>query len=85
MAQGVPAMQIRQDWTRYLDAHHSPNDNLDKIDREQIDQVTAAYVATAFLASQAEGGFGRIEPPKRTFAPTSGSGTAPASGSAARD
>jgi len=73
MRLGVPALQVRQDWTRYLDAHHSPNDTLDRIDREQIDQVVAAYVATAFLAAQAEGGFGRIEPPARPARTTSGS------------
>lgn len=73
MRQGVPALQITQDWTRYLDAHHSPDDTLDKIDREQIDQVVAAYAATAFLAAQAEGGFGRIEAPERTMPVTSGS------------
>lgn len=72
MRQGVPALQIAQDWTRYLDAHHSPDDTLDKIDREQIDQVVAAYAVTAFLAAQAEGGFGRIEPPERTMPVTSG-------------
>ncbi len=77
MRQGVPALQIAQDWTRYLDAHHSPDDTLDKIDREQIDQVVAAYVATAFLAAQAEGGFGRIEAPERTMPVTSGSDRAP--------
>jgi len=71
MRQGVPALQIAQDWTRYLDAHHSPDDTLDKIDREQIDQVVAAYAVTAFLAAQAEGGFGRIEAPESAFTSTS--------------
>jgi hypothetical protein len=62
MARGVPALSIEQDVSDYLDAHHSPNDNLDKVDRRTLDQVVAAYVVTAYLAAQAEGGFGRIGP-----------------------
>jgi carboxypeptidase Q len=81
MRQGVPALQIAQDWSRYLDAHHSPDDTLDRIDREQIDQVVAAYAATAFLAAQAEGGFGRIEAPERTLPSTSGDDRRPRSSS----
>ncbi len=72
MAGGVPALGLRQDWTNYLDAHHSSNDNLDKVDRIRLDQVVAAYVATVYLAAQAEGGFGRINPPERTKPSTSG-------------
>jgi hypothetical protein len=72
MARGVPALSLAQDWTRYLDAHHSPNDNLDKVERSQLDQAVAAYVAAVYLAAQAEGGFGRIDPPQPTRPSTSG-------------
>lgn len=62
MARGVPSLTIQQDLTDYLDAHHSPNDNLDKVDRRVLDQVLAAYLPAVYLAAQAEGGFGRNEP-----------------------
>jgi len=62
MARGIPALTIQQDVSDYLDAHHSPNDNLDKVDRATLDQVVAAYLPTIYLAAQAEGGFGRNEP-----------------------
>jgi len=77
MGRGVPALSLAQDWSRYLDAHHSPNDNLDKVDRAQLDQVVAAYVTAVYLAAQADGGFGRIEPPQRTRPSTSGEGSDP--------
>jgi hypothetical protein len=65
MARGIPALTLQQDVSDYLDAHHSPNDNLDKIDRRTLDQVVAAYLSTVYLAAQAEGGFGRNEPKLR--------------------
>ena len=62
MAKGVPALTIQQDVSDYLDAHHSPNDNLDKVDRETLDQLVAAFLPVIYLAAQVEGGFGRNEP-----------------------
>jgi carboxypeptidase Q len=58
---GVPLLGLRQDGTLYFDTHHTANDNLDKIDPEAMDQAVAAYAAVAFLAAQAEGGFGRTD------------------------
>jgi Zn-dependent M28 family amino/carboxypeptidase len=57
---GVPVLGLSQDGTLYFDTHHTANDNLDKIDPAALDQAVAAYAATAFLAAQAEGGFGRL-------------------------
>jgi carboxypeptidase Q len=54
VAEGVPAVQLFQDGTRYFDLHHSADDTLDKIDRQQMDQNVAAWAALAWLATNSE-------------------------------
>jgi hypothetical protein len=57
---GMPAVGLSQDGTYYFDLHHTPDDTLDKIDREALKQNVAAW--TTMLAVLA----GPIEPePKR--------------------
>ncbi|MES2001744.1 MAG: M28 family peptidase [Pseudomonadota bacterium] len=57
---GLPGVGLNQDGIRYFDLHHTANDTLDKVDREQLRQNVAAW--TAMLAVLA----GPIEPdPKR--------------------
>jgi carboxypeptidase Q len=57
---GAPAVTLSQDGTYYFDLHHTPDDTLDKIDREALRQNVAAW--TTLLAILA----GPIEPePKR--------------------
>jgi len=51
---GVPAFDLRQDGTRYFDIHHTPDDTLDKIDRQQLDQNVAAWAALVWLAADSE-------------------------------
>lgn len=46
---GVPIISLQQDATRYFDYHHSPSDTLDKVDRSQLNQVVAAWVATVWV------------------------------------
>jgi hypothetical protein len=48
IAKGASVVDLRQDGTRYFDAHHSPDDTLDRIDRAQLQQNVAAW--TAMLA-----------------------------------
>lgn len=55
---GISVFSLRQDGTDYFDYHHTPNDTLDKIDPEALDQNTAAYVVFAYLVAQMEGDFG---------------------------
>ncbi|MBP6514471.1 MAG: M20/M25/M40 family metallo-hydrolase [Steroidobacteraceae bacterium] len=62
--QGVPVFALNQDGTLYFDYHHTANDTLDKVDPKALAQSTAAYAVTAWLAAQAEGGFGRLAPPQ---------------------
>jgi hypothetical protein len=44
----------------YFDYHHTANDTLDKIDSEALDQQARAYAVFAYLAAEAESGFGRV-------------------------
>jgi acetylornithine deacetylase/succinyl-diaminopimelate desuccinylase-like protein len=51
---GVPAFDLMQDGTRYFDIHHTPDDTLDKIDRQQLDQNVAAWAALVWLAADSD-------------------------------
>ncbi len=57
---GMAAVSLHQDATRYFDWHHTADDTLDKIDPALLRQNVAAYVATAYLAAQANGDFGSV-------------------------
>jgi Zn-dependent M28 family amino/carboxypeptidase len=49
---GVAAIDLNQDGTRYFDYHHTADDTLDKIDPAQLRQNVAAW--TAMLAAVAD-------------------------------
>jgi carboxypeptidase Q len=51
---GVPGFLLEQDGMRYFDIHHTPDDTLDKIDREQLDQNVAAWAALVWLAADSD-------------------------------
>ena len=51
---GVPAFQLSQDAMRYFDIHHTADDTLDKVDREQLDQNVAAWAVLAWLAADSD-------------------------------
>ncbi len=57
-ARGVAWGALRQDGTDYFDYHHTPDDTLDKVDPKALAQNAAAYTVFAFLAAEADGGFG---------------------------
>lgn len=48
-ARGVPVLDLGQDGTTYFDVHHTANDVLGAIDKADLNQVVAAYAATAWL------------------------------------
>jgi Zn-dependent M28 family amino/carboxypeptidase len=50
--EGVPAATLKLDMTEYFDLHHTPDDTLDKIKPERLNQSTAAYVVFAYLAAE---------------------------------
>ena len=58
---GVPVMEVNTDAAPYFDLHHSANDTFDKIDPELLRRNIAAFATIAYLATQAESGFGRLE------------------------
>jgi carboxypeptidase Q len=51
--QGVNAVDLSQDGTRYFDLHHTPDDTLDKIDKAQLRQNVAAWTATLAVTAHA--------------------------------
>lgn len=57
---GVPVVSLRQDGTDYFDLHHTPDDTLDKVDRQELRQNVAAWAAFLYMASEMEGDFGRL-------------------------
>lgn len=57
-AEGMAALSLTQDGTRYFDWHHTANDTLDKIDRNELAQNVAVYAIWTYLAAEAEGDFG---------------------------
>ncbi len=59
---GMPVFGLIHDDTYYFDYHHTPDDTLDKINREDLNQSVAAYVTVAFVAANITENFGRLEP-----------------------
>ena len=60
LAAGAPGVGLSQDGTYYFDLHHTPDDTLDKVNREDLRQNVAAWTAMLGILS------GGIEPqPKR--------------------
>ena len=57
-AEGMAALSLINDGTRYFDYHHTANDTLDKVDPKQIAQNVAVYTTWAYLAAEADGDFG---------------------------
>jgi Zn-dependent M28 family amino/carboxypeptidase len=57
---GMPVMDLRTDAEPYFDLHHTANDTFDKVDPALVRQNVAAYAVIAYLAAEAEGGFGRL-------------------------
>ncbi len=57
-AAGMAGLSLSQDATHYFDWHHTANDTLDKINRDELGQNVAVYAAVAWMAAQAKGDFG---------------------------
>ncbi|MGF1605129.1 MAG: M20/M25/M40 family metallo-hydrolase [Rhodothalassiaceae bacterium] len=53
-ARGMPALRLAQDGTDYFDLHHTPDDTLDKIDAEALDQNVAAYAAFLWVLANSD-------------------------------
>jgi carboxypeptidase Q len=59
---GVPAVTLEPDATDYFDLHHTPDDTLDKIKPERINQSTAAYAVFTYLAAELGGDYRKPAP-----------------------
>ena len=57
---GMPVFGLRQDGSEYFDYHHTADDTLDKVDRDDLNQNVAAYVTAAYVAANIERDFGRL-------------------------
>lgn len=57
---GMPVMDLKTDAEPYFDLHHTANDTFDKVDPRLVQLNVASFAAVAYLAAQAEGGFGRL-------------------------
>lgn len=51
---GMPAFRFVQHGMDYFDLHHTPDDTLDKIDPNDLDQNVAAYLVFTILAAGSE-------------------------------
>ena len=60
-AHGTPVARLQQDGTDYFDFHHTPDDTLDKIEPDALNQNVAVWAAFAWMA--AESGFDFRAPP----------------------
>ena len=66
---GMPVLSLSHDSSKYFHFHHTADDTLDKIDRDELNQSVAAYVTAAYVAANIEADFGRLTPdmrPKRS-------------------
>jgi len=64
-------LDINTDTAPYFDLHHTANDTFDKVDPQLVRVNVAAFAAIAYLAAQAEGGFGRLPTAQKPAAPAS--------------
>ncbi len=54
---GLPVLAPRQDASTYFDYHHTADDTLDKINRDDLNQNVAVYATLALLAAELPGRF----------------------------
>ena len=54
-AQKLGIIDLQQDGTKYFDLHHTPDDTLDKIDKDELRQNVAAWAATLALVANYDG------------------------------
>jgi Zn-dependent M28 family amino/carboxypeptidase len=64
-ALGVPLLDLHQDATKYFDVHHTANDTLEQVTKEDLDQVVAAIATAAWVGADAEASFERTPEDKR--------------------
>ncbi len=61
---GMPVVELQQDGRDYFDLHHTPNDTLDKIKKDELDQNVAAYAVFTWMAANMDVDFRSVTPTK---------------------
>ncbi len=56
---GVPFVDLRQDATRYFDFHHTANDLIENVSKDDIDRCTLAFATAVYTIAEAEEAFSR--------------------------
>ena len=59
---GVPCLTLKQDGYRYFDIHHTPDDVLERIDPQELNQTVAAWSASLWMIAGSDITFKRPEP-----------------------
>lgn len=54
---GMPVVTLKQSGWDYFDLHHTPDDTLDKVDPEELQQNVAAWAAFIWMAANIDGDF----------------------------
>jgi hypothetical protein len=52
---GVPFVDLRQDATRYFDFHHTANDLLENVSKDDLSAATLAFAIATFVLAEEEG------------------------------
>ncbi len=60
-AEGVPCLLLDQDGYDYFNTHHTPDDVLERINRENLNQVIAAWAGTLWMVAGTDVTFKRPE------------------------
>lgn len=53
-SRGLPATRLAQDGRDYFDLHHTPDDTLDKVDPDALDQNVAAYAVYLWVLANSD-------------------------------
>lgn len=56
---GVPVVDLVQDGTRYFDVHHTANDTVEHVDKNELDAAAAAFAAAALAIAESDAPLGR--------------------------
>jgi hypothetical protein len=62
LALGVGAVDLNQSGLRYFDTHHTPDDVIDRIDKEQLRQNVAAWTTMLAIVADAPEEIGAVTP-----------------------
>lgn len=59
---GVPGWNFSQDGSKYFDVHHTPDDTLERIDRDELNQNVAAWAAILWMIADSDVDFRKPAP-----------------------